>query len=88
MEITHTRVGYYLLPDINLSEPSCELVEPLGRYGHIRHNFLREHKSALYSTLLLSERLYPHLRDVDAIAKERRGRGASAETIFAELIYK
>lgn len=88
MEITNTRVGDYLLPDIKLSEPTPGLTKPLGRYGQMRQAFLKEHKPALYATLLLSERLFPHLRDVDAIAKERRRCGVSAEIILAEIIYE
>ena len=88
MEITYTRVSDYLLPDIRLSEPPPELIRPLGRYGLLRQRFLKEHRAITYSALLLSEKLYPHLRDVDEIARERRRRGVSEEIILSELVYE
>ena len=88
MGISYSLVGDYLLPDIKLSEPPPELVRPLGRYGQLRQRYLREHCTIFYNTLLLSEQLYPHLRDVDDAARERRRRGVSEEIILTELIYE
>ena len=88
MKITYSRVGDYLLPDIRLNEPPPDLVRPLGRYGQLRQRFLREHRTIFYNTLLLSERLYPHLRDTDETARERRQRGVPDEIILAELVYE
>ena len=86
--ITYSRVGDYLLPDIVLNEPPRELTEPLGRYGRMRRAFLKEHRAIFYNTLLLSERLFPHLREVDETAYERRERGVSEEVILNELVYE
>ena len=69
--ITYSRVGDYLLPDIVLSEPPWELTEPITRYGAMRRKFLREHRTITYNRLLLSERLFPHLREVQQKAHER-----------------
>lgn len=70
-EIRYTWVGDYLLPDIKLIiEPGAP---PLGRYGRMRRAFLREHCPIQYSALVLSEQLFPHLWEMDAIAdKEKR----------------
>jgi hypothetical protein len=88
-EISYTRVGDYEIPDIFLSERPLPdgYGEPLGRYARMRRAFLRNHNVTLYNTLLLSEKLYPHLREIDATANERRERGVSEEVILAELIY-
>jgi len=90
MEITYTRIGDYLLPDIVLRErpPPNGFGEPLGRYARMRRAFLREHCTIFYNTLLLSERLFPHLRDLDETANERRSRGVSEEVILNELVYE
>lgn len=88
MEISYNRVGDYLLPNIILNEPPPQFAEPLGRYARMRRAFLREHRPILYSRLLLTERLFPHLRDVDEAANERRERGVSEEVILSELIYE
>ena len=87
MEITYSRVGDYLLPDIKLSEPPPELIRPLGRYGQLRQRFLQEHRTIFYNVLLLSEQLYPHLRDVDDTARECRRHGLLEEIILTELVY-
>ena len=88
MKIIYTRVGDYLIPDIILREkPPDSYGELLGRYARMRRAFLREHRPIFYNTLLLSERLFQHLRDVYETANEHRERGVSEEIILAELVY-
>jgi hypothetical protein len=89
MEITCTCGGDYLIPDITLREkpPPDEYGEPLGRYACMRRAFLREHRAIFYNTLLLSERLFPHMREIDETATARKERGVSEEIILAELVY-
>jgi hypothetical protein len=88
-EITHTRAGDYLLPNIRLSDPPD--APPLGLYGTKRKEHLREHKPALYAALLLSERLYPLCRETDEAARHRlatiENREAARETILSELVH-
>ena len=71
MELTYSRVGDYLLPDIKLSDPPPELTEPITKYGAMRRAYLKEHRPITYSRLLLTERLFPHLREVQAAAQAR-----------------
>jgi hypothetical protein len=71
MEIDYIRVGDYLLPNIVLSEPPRELTEPITKYGAMRRSFLKEHRTITYNRLLLTERLFPHLREVQQAAHER-----------------
>lgn len=89
--ITYTRHGDYLLPDIVLNEPPPGIAEPLGRCARMRRTYLKEHRPILYSQLLLSERLYPHLREIDEAAAHRLAviadRDQAAE-IINELIYE
>ena len=87
--ITYTVCGDYFLPDIRLSDPPN--APPLGRYGRKRRAFLKEHRPVFYASLLLSERLYPHLREIDeaaahrlAVIKDRE----QAEEIINELVYE
>ena len=37
----------------------------------MRQRYLKEHRPALYSSLILSEKLYPHLLEIDRMARER-----------------
>jgi hypothetical protein len=89
MEITYTRIGDYWLPDIKLSDlPDAP---PLGKYGMMHKKYLREHKSTLYTKLLLTERLYPLCREVDEAAVHRLAhiadRNVAHEVILSELVY-
>jgi len=90
-EITYVCCGDYLLPNIILKEQPPGLVEPLGRYARMRRAYLREHRPILYSKLLLSEQLFPHLYEIDIAAQNRltaiTDREMAHETILAELIH-
>ena len=90
-EISYTQVSDYLLPNIVLNESPKELAEPITKYGAIRRSYLREHKPITYSRLLLSERLFPHLREIDEAAETRlqtiADREQAHEIILAELVY-
>ena len=37
----------------------------------MRQRYLKEHRPGLYSSLILSEKLYPHLLEIDRAAQER-----------------
>ena len=67
-ELTYTRSGDYLIPDLSLTE---QPQAPLGKYGRMRKNYLKEHRPVLWNSLLLSEKLYPHLREIDEAANNR-----------------
>ena len=57
--------GDYLIPDLKLSQ---QPEKPLGKYGRMRKAYLKEHRPILYNQLLMSEKLYPHLREIDETA--------------------
>ena len=65
MEITYTRVGDYYLP--NLAAPESPKV---GRWGMLRFNYLRKHREALYTIMLMENTLNPHLDEIDRQAQE------------------
>ena len=67
-ELTYTRCGDYYIPDLKLSE---QPEAPIGKYGRMRQRYLKEHRPGLYSSLILSEKLYPHLLEIDRAAHER-----------------
>ena len=64
---TYRREGDYLIPDLEL--PDTEHYQ-IGKYGHLRHTYLREYQPVLYSTLLLTGKLYQHLAEIDRICCE------------------
>ena len=65
MKITYTRVGDYYLP--NLVAPESPKV---GRWGMLRFNYLRKHREALYTIMLMENTLNPHLEEIDRQAQE------------------
>ncbi len=67
--ITYTRCGDYFIPDIGLSGTYEQ--KPLGKYGRMRKEYLKEYNSPLWNALILSERLYLHLHEVDEAAIRR-----------------
>ena len=66
--LTYTLHGDYYLPDLQLS--STEKT-PLGHYGQMRLNYLREHRPGLYTRLILSGTLYEHLTEIDRNSRQR-----------------
>ena len=67
-EITYTKNGDYLIPNIKLKE---QPTQPLGKYGRMRKQYLMEHRKALFNHLLLSEKLQAHLLEIDQTATRR-----------------
>ena len=68
MEMTYTRNGDYLIPDLSLTETEQK---PLGKYGRLRKDYLKEHRPILWNRMILSETLFPHLREIDETANRR-----------------
>ena len=68
-ELTYMKNGDYRIPDLKLSEEPGS--KPLGKYGRLRRSYLQEHRPGLYSRLVLSEKLFPHLREIDETANRR-----------------
>lgn len=66
--LTYTQNGDYLIPDLSLSE---QPEKPLGKYGRMRKTYLKEHRPILYNQLLMTEKLYPHLAEIDETANRR-----------------
>ena len=67
-ELTYTRSGDYWIPNLSLSQQETQ---PLGKYGRMRKKYLQEHRPVLWNSLILSEKLYPHLREIDETANSR-----------------
>ena len=65
--MSYTLHGDYYLPDLVLREE-----EPTyGKYGMLRKQFLKEHRSARYQYMLLIEKLNEHLNQIDQEVREQ-----------------
>ncbi len=69
IDLTYTHCGDYYIPNIRLSEAAEN--KPLGKYGRMRKAYLQEHRPALWNSMILSESLFPHLREIDETAHRR-----------------
>ena len=69
MELTYTKIGDYLYPDLTLPETKDD--HPLGKYGMLRKTYLKQHRPIVYDRLLLVGQLDAHLREIDKIATEQ-----------------
>lgn len=70
-ELAYKQAGDYLIPDL-MMDGADELEEmPLGKYGMLRQTFLMDHHPGTYTSMLLTGRLEPHLREIDSQAREQ-----------------
>ena len=70
LEITYHKEGNYLIPDLYLEE-NYNNDYHIGKYGHLRLRYFKEHKKAEYSIMLLDGTLRKHIVDTDIQANER-----------------
>ena len=65
--LSYTLYGDYYLPNLEIDEE-----EPTyGKYGIMRKQFLKEHRSARYQYLVLTGKLTEHLNQVDKETREK-----------------
>ncbi len=68
MELTYEKCGDYLIPNLI---PSWEPEGELRKFGRMRRQYLKEHRSGIYSGLLLTGKLKEHLLMVQEQAEQR-----------------
>ena len=76
--MSYTLHGDYYLPDLVLREEESIY----GKYGMLRKQFLKEHRSAGYQYLLLTGKLNEHLNQTDQEAREQ------VETLMEQMTEK
>ena len=85
MKIEYTKVGDYYLPNLYYPEET----RPIGFWGMLRKEYLKEHKPGTYTYLLLTARLDRYLADLNEQAQERyeliEAQIRSAEGVTEEL---
>ena len=70
MNINYIRVGDYYIPDLTLPEEK----RPIGKWGRMHRDYLREHKPIQYNCLLLSGELWTYLADLNEQTQDRLAR--------------
>jgi hypothetical protein len=65
--IDYVLVGDYYIPDLKMPEEE----RPIGKYGYLRNQYLKERHPARYNYLILSCQLWSYLADVNEQAQDR-----------------
>lgn len=63
----YTLLGDYYIPNIALPEEN----RPIGRWGRMHRDYLKEHRPILFNDLILSGQLWTYLADLNEQAQER-----------------
>ena len=66
MELKYIKTGDYELPNLTLKDNKKETI---NKYGMLRLDYLKAHKKALYTTLLMKDELTNHLVSVSKDAE-------------------
>ena len=66
MNITYTRNGDYLIPNIVIRK-----TKPIGHYGRLRKAYLEMHRPILFNELVLSDKLFEHCAEIEEAARNR-----------------
>ena len=67
MDINYIRMGDYYIPDLTLPEET----RPIGKWGRMHRDYLKEHKPIQYNCLLLSGNLWTYLAGLNEQAQDR-----------------
>jgi hypothetical protein len=65
--IDYILVGDYYVPDLKLPESN----QPIGRWGRLHGEYLKNYRPARYSDLILSGKLWDYLSELDIQAQNR-----------------
>ena len=68
MGVTYHWEGDVRIPDLVLSDTTDYHV---GKYGRMRHRYLKEHRRIQFNIMLTDETLAKHVADIDAACRER-----------------
>ena len=67
MELKYIKTGDYELPNLTLNDNKRGTI---NKYGKLRLDYLKAHKKALYTTLLMKDELTNHLVSVSKDAED------------------
>ena len=65
--LEYTLVGDYFLPNLALPEEH----RPIGKWGRLHRDYIKEHRPILFNDLVLSGQLWTYLADLNEQAQER-----------------
>ena len=66
-QITYIKTGDYYIPDLKLPEET----RPIGRWGRMHRDYLREYRPVVFNQLVLSGNLWTYLADINEQVQHR-----------------
>ena len=82
MKLEYRKCSDYLLP--NFEQPPKPAI---GKYGKLRHSYLRKYKEPLFTALMMKDQLNSHLEEIDRVATSSATTGSLNKTISL-IIFK
>ena len=67
-ELTYTETNGILYPNVIVPE---EEKKPIGKYGRMRLDYLKNHRPVIYNTLMATGKLQAHLLEIEQTAQDR-----------------
>ena len=67
MNMQYIRIGDYYIPNLELPKES----RPIGRWGRMHRDYLKEYEPIQYNYLLLYGKLWTYLADLNKQAQDR-----------------
>ena len=64
-KLQYRKISDYYVPNIELPP-----APKIGKYGELRHSYLRNHKEPLFTALIMQDKLKEHLEEIDKSAQE------------------
>ena len=75
MNINYIRSGDYIIPDLKLTEET----RPIGKWGRMHREYLKDHHPIQFNNLVLSGNLWTYLADLNGQAQQRM------ETLISQM---
>ena len=66
-QITYVKTGDYYIPDWKLPEEN----RPIGRWGRMHRDYLKEHRPVIFNQLVLSGNFWTYLANINEQAQQR-----------------
>ena len=82
VEITYHKEGDFLVPDLYLEKEDYQNDYIIGKYGHLRLEYLKNHKKAEYTIMFMNKTLRKHIVETDIQAKNK------VELLMNEMLNK
>lgn len=77
-DMTYTKIGDYFYPDVCVPAPKND--EPVGKYGLLRRNYLKEHRTGKYNVMFMRNTLLEHMQETNRKAYEMQ------ETLLEDML--